>query len=1407
MDRTIRSKKILIVFLFMLCILSMAFSVGFSGALEVKAEVIAPTAGQFYMLDGAEVGMSSSNYGEMRFTTVIEQKYYEELSKLGQVRFYTAMGPIGFTPAVDEFTDALIFNDDGYANVYGVIRYGENAEKNILVNATVDITAKAYLTVTYENGTVSEKIYAERNDTTRSMRAVANVALVKGDYKGNATFKGVLESYLGDITRENEGQVEKLYAENSKVKFDEPVSGQLYLNAVKTSKVLSNATEVDIASVVDWNKVNSSEGIIVSVMGNDYSVVSRETDYGINLIYTDSVSGKIKTDYKIAVYSTSRTAGGAAQSEYEPARNLSEIFNYATNTSGSASISTIYGKLDDYTINDKLIVVGTRSELFKNSGLNYDAKLYSNGGYTIATRGNCIFLYGEDENTVTGNNQGNYYAVLAFAREYFGFEVVGQLPQPLASEFEITSANSGYSFGFAYDTAIYNIDVNESVWVKGGINKTTLPDTPKRSSGYGVLNTPVTRAFNLNGTTSSYVMSAYAITFEDYLKIAENKVDGLTKRMWNCGANHFSFSEEAPTTCTSCSSTTFTDDTATYTGFTKAKMLLCPECSKYTVTFDTESSCLANYNKVINEETNHSCSAELSYSENGAKSKGWHNADYVFPIQNYINEHPKWFGDNVIYACDTCQRGFKDDGSDASTFKFINLGEECTKAGCSGKVIKYYGTKTNKSPSLEAKVDSVGAHAMQPCFTAHGNEAEYKLMVAEAVKKVLNDVKYVDSSNDKNSFTVTVMDATTHCECDACTTLYAQYGSMSAALIKFCNDMTKFLDEWMDKNASYLSNWLNETNVASWWTIYNSTTKAYEPITDMTPYQRTINVYFFAYVHGGSEKTNGDKKAPVKWSEEENDWIPIDTSVTMREGKYCSTGVWLVTAADSFSQIPVVNEDGNYVLDADGNKTYYTTNDIINGKFIYKGQDVVYKSMVEDGTSPVRKDIVQWGIVSNDQAKMYLWLNSQSSKFTTLPFYSAALFDEGLFDFLNEVGVEYIYPYASSHEENALSAYNNLKMYVTARRMYDKDANLDELVDTWFNGAFVDEEVISLMREAFNYEMTMAIKANYLRTHYLEGLDDEILDSENINGAVSDDNTGFVGNSQGYTSLTGPYGRYWSINELIELSDKYANIYSKAELNIKDPATLSKVKAMIDCEWYMPLMMILRYYQNDALVIARKAEFSARFKEIIDKIGISMNAEYNIKTSPVPIDVYYMSFLELELYDTTEGRVLDKNEQGQIIDVINGSSVVVYDSSTGELTLFEGETYEVRIKNSEEIKKGNTTYAAGTLLSGSSAKNTSSKLAYYSLYGRYDNGNWPEYYSIGKSGKTISCKKGYSSNYYDFDPARAWAKSGETINIAGGVRKIAREYDELNIRAGLRTSNWLQAIIFNCRVTLVSKIV
>ena len=163
----------------------------------------------------------------------------------------------------------------------------------------------------------------------------------------------------------------------------------------------------------------------------------------------------------------------------------------------------------------------------------------------------------------------------------------------------------------------------------------------------------------------------------------------------------------------------------------------------------------------------------------------YHNSLFYVPPETYLEDHPKWYNTDVEH---------------------------------------------NDQPA-------------QLCYTAHGDKEEYGKMMSALMEKM----KYYISQSgceDSTTITITMQDNPFMCECDACMEVYNTYGTHAAAVIRFMNDVSVHLDEYLTQKAA----------------------------ADGTE-KREINLLFFAY--------KSTQNAPVK--EVNGKYEPIDESVRCRD--------------------------------------------------------------------------------------------------------------------------------------------------------------------------------------------------------------------------------------------------------------------------------------------------------------------------------------------------------------------------------------------------------------------------------------------------------------------------------------------------------------------------------------------
>lgn len=83
----------------------------------------------------------------------------------------------------------------------------------------------------------------------------------------------------------------------------------------------------------------------------------------------------------------------------------------------------------------------------------------------------------------------------------------------------------------------------------------------------------------------------------------------------------------------------------------------------------------------------------------------------------------------------------------------------------------------------------------QLCFTAHGDSESYKLMVETAAQSLKNEMI---KDPDAYMFDCSMTDDHNWCRCAACTAEIEKYNADSVVQVKFLNDMTQNVEDWME---------------------------------------------------------------------------------------------------------------------------------------------------------------------------------------------------------------------------------------------------------------------------------------------------------------------------------------------------------------------------------------------------------------------------------------------------------------------------------------------------------------------------------------------------------------------------------------------------------------------------------
>lgn len=283
------------------CISLLAFAAlaaGFAGA-GVRANA-AETAGEtqkvngFYMEAGASVRIDGK--AGVRFQAYLSADKYAELIETPQqagkdVKIYAVANrsdtgaTLGATNAVQQEVSLPLPDENGGYTLQARVTYDELAAETIKKAAAVEISARYYIVTDGEEQSV---VAAEENDNSRSMRAVANAALTKGEVAENA-----VKNYLGNVTNVS-------------------VAGKMYVSDMQTID-LSGVIGNDVSAVYDTAYFGAKK--VGTVAKNKVSLntpVKAEIGEEFPLTLMDSENNVLNTSFVYGYTTISGAVQGAS---------------------------------------------------------------------------------------------------------------------------------------------------------------------------------------------------------------------------------------------------------------------------------------------------------------------------------------------------------------------------------------------------------------------------------------------------------------------------------------------------------------------------------------------------------------------------------------------------------------------------------------------------------------------------------------------------------------------------------------------------------------------------------------------------------------------------------------------------------------------------------------------------------------------------------------------------------------------------------------------------------------------------------------------------------------------------------------------------------------------------------------
>lgn len=130
-----------------------------------------------------------------------------------------------------------------------------------------------------------------------------------------------------------------------------------------------------------------------------------------------------------------------------------------------------------------------------------------------------------------------------------------------------------------------------------------------------------------------------------------------------------------------------------------------------------------------------------------------------------------------------------------------------------------------------------GGYAAQFCYTVHGNneeKAQMQNLIADMiVEKAL--------ASDKHIITLTQQDDDTYCTCDSCKAIVDEYGSISAAVIRFVNGVDDIVQEKLQRYATEHNTEKKELIILFF--AYQATKEPPTKIDDTVKCNDTVGIY------------------------------------------------------------------------------------------------------------------------------------------------------------------------------------------------------------------------------------------------------------------------------------------------------------------------------------------------------------------------------------------------------------------------------------------------------------------------------------------------------------------------------------------------------------------------------------
>ena len=304
----------------------------------------------------------------------------------------------------------------------------------------------------------------------------------------------------------------------------------------------------------------------------------------------------------------------------------------------------------------------------------------------------------------------------------------------------------------------------------------------------------------------------------------------------------------------------------------------------------------------------------------------------------------------------------------------------------------------------------------QPCFTAHGDEAEYNAMVETYVAAMINFMKEkpnVDSIRISQNDVLAGSNDVVNCTCEACAEAYSHYGNtIAGVMLTFTNDVADRVNEYLDSA---------------------------QAVKDGFSPSKEFNIVLLAY--------GTAVKAPVVHNA--NGDIIYDA-----EGKGQPDDLYRFIKDEDGAVQAVLQTDEN------GNAEKLVCHDRVSVEYAASAANYVH-SFYEVENQVYANAVKAWAGLGG---KMYLWLYEVNYWMYFYPYNSFDTIPENL-RFFKSYNASYVYSEGSFENSNC-SGFAKLRDYLAAKFEFNCNYNYGEVVDFWFENYFAEAE--PFMRQYFN---------------------------------------------------------------------------------------------------------------------------------------------------------------------------------------------------------------------------------------------------------------------------------------------------------------------------------------------------